>query len=156
MKSAIVAIILLHATFGLAVPHQKSSISRVATHSKSQYYEFHNSFWINLHLTLFHEANAKPVPQHVEQGGATPLEKNDLSEQELKVWNSAVECYRKNFGGRSLLFDDQMVNIGNALGDYDNAATLDARHLPADLSQALNSAAPVYRKTLVESASEKQ
>jgi hypothetical protein len=114
-------------------------------------FEFHSGFWLNLHHTLYREARLRrdsPSSPNISL-------LSGLSPAERRTWNSAVTFYMRNYAGKDLLYSLEMVLIKNQLGDFETCPDLagiqkkscDAG-LPAGLTQALDSAAPIYRAHL--------
>jgi hypothetical protein len=106
--------------------------------SQQALFEFHSVFWMNLHHFL--HALARP---------AAPLSATlpaSATAADRQQWAEALDHYRSQYGKRSLLFDDGMVRIREALGTAASGgslpeATLDSRH-----RSVLEAAAPIYRK----------
>ena len=97
-------------------------------------FDYHSGFWLNLHHVLYHEAGRKdPVPTA------------GLTDEQTRAWTAAVAAYREKFVKRDLLFDQEMIDVKDRLGDLEAAASLRDSGLPADLVAALEQAAPVYR-----------
>ncbi|HWZ99380.1 MAG TPA: hypothetical protein VN025_16600 [Candidatus Dormibacteraeota bacterium] len=113
-------------------------------------FEFHSGFWLNLHHTLYHQARAQRTP------GATSIPPmTNLSPAEQKAWDAAVGYYAEAYATKDLLFSLEMILIKNQLGDFETCddlsglkkRTCDAG-LPKRLTDALSTAAPVYRAHL--------
>lgn len=113
-------------------------------------FEFHSGFWLNLHHTLYRQARLGR-----SSAADAPPVMTGLSPAEQRVWDSAVSVYASNYGDKDLLFSLEMVLIKNQLEDFETCddlagikkKTCDAG-LPAKLTQALDSAAPIYRAHL--------
>ena len=113
-------------------------------------FEFHSGFWLNLHHVLYREARAAVS----SSSNASPI-MSGLSPAEQRVWDSAVSVYAADYANKDLLFSLEMILIKNQLEDFETCEdlaglkkkTCDAG-LPAKLTQALDSAAPVYRAHL--------
>lgn len=113
------------------------------------YFAFHNSFWMNLHQTLFHEANLhKMPPEKRARFDPSSLPDAPLSRGEREAWNTAVTYYAENLAGRSQVFDDDLIEISAALTASSDSADspLSSAGLSKEHIQVLNDAAPVYRK----------
>lgn len=113
------------------------------------YFGFHNSFWMNLHQTLFHEANLRKLPpEKLARFDPSSLPDAPLSGGERDAWNKAVTYYADKFAGRNQVFDDELINIGAALMASSDAA--DSPLVSAGLStehvRVLGAGAAVYRK----------
>jgi hypothetical protein len=114
-------------------------------------FEFHSGFWLNLHHTLYHDARLGRTLSSPPAGSAI----TGLSPAEQRTWDSAVSLYAGSYANKDLLFSLEMVLIKNQLGDFETCEdlaglkkkTCDAG-LPPKLTQALDSAAPIYRAHL--------
>jgi hypothetical protein len=114
-------------------------------------FEFHSGFWVNLHHTLYRQARLA----RSSSSPATAPVISGLSPAEQRVWDSAVAVYAADYAGKDLLFSLEMILIKNQLEDFETCEdlagfkrkTCDAG-LPARLTQALDSAAPIYRAHL--------
>src|SRR5215475_12854235 len=118
-------------------------------------FEFHSGFWLNLHHTLYRQARL----QRSSSAGANAVTAaagiNNLSPAEARAWNSALAFYTKTYADKDLTVSLEMILIKNQLGDFETCEdlagtkkrTCDAG-LPAQLTQTLESAAPVYRAHL--------
>ena len=110
-------------------------------------FDFHESFWLNLHHFLYALAQ-----DHAAKDGVRPktwplaIRAADadrvalFTPEERDVWQAALAYYKNNAIARDLLFDDGLVKVKTVLSSRDPAALEDA-----GLSQALEKAAPVYR-----------
>ena len=107
------------------------------------YYSFHNSFWINLHQSLFHEASLRAGSK--DGLGVMPLPAEAFSKGERETWEKAVAYYRENFTGRNQVGDERLVKINQALTGDDSPDWKPSR-LHAGLLKVLQDAAPVYRQ----------
>jgi hypothetical protein len=105
-------------------------------------FEFHSSFLMNLHSFLLDAAKHKGKLQ----SEAWQLAPTDA---EMKVLSEIVAFYQANYVTRDALFDESMIEIKIALSVADDSrqdvAGLD---LPADLSEQLRKAAPIYARCL--------
>jgi len=138
------------------------------TQSSSTYgplpvFELHSGFWINLHHTLYHEArqHIAPAPPDKNSKTSEPAPKNTpevkltLTAAEQKAWGDAVAYYAANYAGKDLLFSTELIQLKDQLGDFEDCDELSGRKrkfcdagLPAQLTQVLETAAPVYRAHL--------
>src|SRR5690242_6889029 len=111
---------------------------------KPKYFDFHNSFWLNLHHTLFYEASLQALtPEQQKHHGAVPLDSSMLTTQERTVWEKAVAFYGSRYKNRGLLFDDELVDLGNALSRQENAKKLKRTSaIPKEVFAVLKQAAP--------------
>jgi hypothetical protein len=99
---------------------------------------FRSSFWVNLHHFLRAEARRQGRGAELVQ----PLD--SLAAPEREVWTAALDAYRP-LAGRSLLFDQDLVRLHVALAGIDGEGELPPGLVGAELSRALNGAAPVFR-----------
>lgn len=96
-------------------------------------WELHNSFWMNLHQTLMHEATAR-----------TPRDLAALTQEQRDAWNAAVAAYRAAHGGRgNITFTEAMSVAQDELAQVADDAVNPSIHAP--LAAVLKQAAPVYR-----------
>ncbi len=116
-------------------------------------FEFHSSFWMNLHHFLYQQARwpdasstadatgeASTTPTHIQPVGA------DLTPAEAADWQFALDYYRAEFAGRDLLFSTDLVRIKNRLAELQNAPDLRQSGLRPELVAVLERAAAVYRR----------
>ena len=125
-------------------------------------FELHSGFWLNLHHRLYEEArqrrNADPssTPKSGKAGKPTlqigPDSKIVLSNSEQHAWDSAISYYAANYANKDLLFNTELLLLKNQLGDFETCEELSGAKkkscdagLPANLTQILEGAAPVYR-----------
>ncbi|WP_129792248.1 hypothetical protein [Sphingosinicella sp. CPCC 101087] len=116
--------------------------------SQAPEYVYRNDFWRNLHHTLYAFASVHPAAGRVRRLRLTPADiavRDALSGDEAAAWEEAVRWYATNFSGRNLLFDDEMVAIGDALSRSGDAQRLAAPQLPEELRGILMRAGPIYR-----------
>lgn len=113
-------------------------------------FEFHSGFWLNLHHTLYRQARQQRTT------GSSPIASlGNLSPTEQKAWDAAIAYYTQTYAAKDLLFSLDLVLIKNQLGDFETCddlagsrkRTCDAG-LPKRLTEALDSAAPIYRAHL--------
>jgi len=132
----------------LSIPANGQEVSSV---NPLPVFEFHSGFWLNLHHTLYREARLRrDSPTSADNSLIS-----GLNSGEKRIWESAVSYYAKNYAGKDLFFSLEMVLIKNQLGDFETCPdlagikrkTCDAG-LPDGLTQALDSAAPIYRAHL--------
>ena len=126
-------------------------------------FELHSGFWINLHHTLYYEARqrkaflsrdantTKPAPPTAK----SVLAGKSLTDTEQKAWDDAVAYYMLNYADKDLLFTTELIQLKDQLGDFEDCDELFGRKrkfcdagLPANLTQVLEAAAPVYRAHL--------
>lgn len=128
-------------------------------------FEFHSGFWLNLHHLLYYEAK-----QRGSKSPATAADKNSapankpkimrdaspaLTRSEQAAWDNAVAYYAANYADRDLLFNNDLVVLKNLLEDLEDCDDLAGTTkkicnagLSPNLTQVLDSAAPIYRAHL--------
>lgn len=113
-------------------------------------FEFHSGFWLNLHHTLYRQVRQQRTP-----GAPTAQVITNLSPAEQKAWDAAVAFYTESYAEKDLLFSLEMVLIKNQLGDFETCEDLAGMRkktcdagLPKRLTEALDTAAPIYRAHL--------
>jgi hypothetical protein len=104
-------------------------------------FEFHSGFWINLHHFLYEQALLR---KQVAAGVAAKA-KAELSAEQQKAWDAAVDYYAGALAKRDLLMDDGMVTINDRLAEAEGAADLSKSGLSAELIRVLEGVAPIYR-----------
>jgi hypothetical protein len=124
-------------------------------------FELHSGFWINLHHRLYEESRKRSAdPNGAPKSGKTgkptlqiaPESKIVLSGGEQHAWENAISYYAANYANKDLLFNTELVLLKNQLGDFETCEELSGAKkkscdagLPANLTQILEGAAPVYR-----------
>lgn len=141
----------------------RSAASTQANYTEAQLpvFELHSGFWINLHHTLYQEARQRRAATSRDAGATKPapfksvLAGKGLSDTEQKAWDDAVAFYAENYANKDLLFTTELIQLKDQLGDFEDCDELSGRKrkfcdagLPANLTQVLEAAAPVYRKYL--------
>ena len=96
-------------------------------------FELHNSFWMSLHQTLIADAS-----------GFAELDRSRLSEDESEIWAESVAAYASLRGGGSLYFSDAAITTSDTITQLADDASVFG--LDAPLAEALQKAAPIYRK----------
>lgn len=122
-------------------------------------FEFHSSFWVNLHHFLYEQARiegreptgrvgAETFAKEISSGVASAGGPDESSPD----WRAAVAYYSQKMKGRDLLFDAGMVLINNRLAEMENCPDLSGRSVVAcdsglspQMILALERAAPIYR-----------
>ena len=117
--------------------------------SGSAHFEFHSSFWINLHHFLYVAARAhlhtRDSRREAVAGVADELrELESLPAEERRAFESAVHVYQATLAQRDLLFDEGMRDLSTAIAQQESSLMLDAP-IDAKVAAALRTAAPVYR-----------
>lgn len=96
-------------------------------------WELHNSFWMNLHQTLMHDATSR-----------TPRDLSALPKEQQDAWTAAVAAYREAHGGRGdITFSRTMMIAQDELSQVADDAVDPG--IDQALAPALKQAAPVYR-----------
>ena len=125
-------------------------------------FELHSGFWINLHHRLYEEARQRRnadspgTPKSGKTGKPTlqiaPDSKIVFSSSEQHAWENAISYYAANYANKDLLFNTELLLLKNQLGDFETCDELSGAKkkscdagLPANLTQILEGAAPVYR-----------
>jgi hypothetical protein len=104
-------------------------------------FRFQDNFWVNLHHFVRAEARRRDFKAPLVMPASA------LSEAERTAWTSAVDAYAE-LANLSLIFDQRLVRINNALASQGEAATLPEGLVEPGVLAALNRAAPVYRAHL--------
>ena len=105
--------------------------------TESEHFEFHLSFWVNLHHTLMQ--NGKLI-------GTDREPKLDmLPSADQEKWRSAALFYKHNVPEDPL--DPKAIGFKSTIVTWDNPEQA-GNGLPTEMKQALVSAAPVYRSLL--------
>jgi hypothetical protein len=118
---------------------QESVTSSPAFLLTAEPFEFHSGFWINLHHFLY--SQVLPL-----QPGSRPSHLPAMSGSEQKIWDGAISFYREHIGKLDFVDDDQMRRIDSYLAKMENASTVSGEVIGDDVSTALTSAAPVYKR----------
>jgi hypothetical protein len=101
-------------------------------------FDLQSTFWMNLHHYL--HALARPAGALKE---AIPA---SADAEERQRWAEAVNHYKSQYGKRSLLFDDELVRIKQALIIAGSSDDLRDAALAPGHRAMLEAAAPIYRK----------
>jgi hypothetical protein len=112
-------------------------------------FDFHSGFWINLHHFLYRQAQLSELQkgQHnLDFTKADTDELQQLSVEELDLWNDALSYYKRFVVKRDLLFDDELIQTKDQLEDAETSLDLANAKIPVDLKAVLLNAARVYRK----------
>jgi pimeloyl-ACP methyl ester carboxylesterase len=115
--------------------------------SESTYpFEFHSGFWINLHHFLYEQALLrKRAANSGQTASIATTPKSQLSAEQQKLWDAALDYYTKTMIKRDLLLDSDMRTINDQLAESERASDLSKPGLSGDLIKILESVAPVYR-----------
>jgi hypothetical protein len=108
-----------------------------------------SNFWVNLHHFLYVTARARrgfdanrPVVTNV-LGDTVGL--GALRSLKRADWDAALDYYTRALAERDILFDSALVVVNVALSHATGTESLGAAGLDADLTRALERAAPAYR-----------
>lgn len=111
-----------------------------------------DEFWLNLHhfLYVLGRAQAKTGDANREAVADAPAEAErgvrTLSPEEQSAWSEAVTSYALGLSLKDAIREDPMPTVTAALTDVDDAPTLVGVAIDASVRQALERAAPAYRK----------
>src|SRR5579863_3485887 len=124
-------------------------------------FEFHSSFWVNLHHFLYHEARAREAsranPTATAKSTSPTLKKDPstvvaLTQAEQTAWDAAISYYMANLVHKDLLVNIDLILLKDQLGDFEDCAELTGRKvkfcdagLPGNIGTVLEAAAPAYR-----------
>jgi hypothetical protein len=109
----------------------------LASQNSQTTFDFHSSFWVNLHHTLYNQA-------FVQRVGRAP-DLSVLNPTEVAAWNEAVAYYGESVINHDFLESD-MGRINAALARAGNATSLGTPHeITKDLAAILEKVAPIYR-----------
>jgi len=147
----------------LASQHVEAGTQANYTETQLPVFELHSGFWINLHHTLYQEARQRKAATSRDAGttkstaaaAKSVLAGKGLTGSEQKAWDDAVAFYAENYADKDLLFTTELIQLKDQLGDFEDCDELSGRKrkfcdagLPANLTQVLEAAAPVYRRFL--------
>src|SRR6185369_9945685 len=100
-------------------------------------FEFHSSFWVNLHHVLYNQAAGRKDGRGPDFSG--------LSVGEAATWTAVLDYYGAQMATRELL-DPAMTHINQALAAAGGGELRSGgRAIPAELAGVLQKAAPIYR-----------
>jgi hypothetical protein len=125
---------------------QTSPDSRVKT--DQAIFDFHSSFWINLHHFLLPVARRRDQLKAKPQAApaATEAQAPTLTPEQQRAWDATLDYYTESgLIKRDLLFDEKMVTIKSRLVEMESSADLRKSNLEPELKAALERAAAVYR-----------
>ncbi|MFL6263580.1 MAG: hypothetical protein ACJ76Y_28125 [Thermoanaerobaculia bacterium] len=135
MRTRIIAIVLAVSSL-ISLPGHPLR----AAETQAQF-RFQDNFWVNLHHFVRAEARRRAF-------NAPPgMPASALSETEKTAWSLGVDAYA-DLAKLSLIFDERLVLINNALASQGETATLPEGLIEPGALAALNRAAPVYRAHL--------
>ena len=114
------------------------ALTTVASAQQQRLFDFHSSFWMNLHTYLHALARAgAPIVE--------PLP-DTASDEDRARWDAAVASYRERYGKRSLLFDKELVDMTWRIAAAESRPTLEGIDIDPATRAILESVAPVYRR----------
>lgn len=121
---------------------EKKDESRIE--APTDLFEFHSSFWLNLHHFLYqqalvHSGNIRAARTR----GEAPLIDRPLPDLD-RTWNAAVDYYVASMIKRDLLFDQGMVDINARLAQLERVPGANLSGFDPTLISKLRGAAPVY------------
>jgi len=143
---AAVAFLFGSATSGDALAQSTPGAGAGRTVETTEHYAFRSDPWMSLHHFLYQWACVED-PQRRCASRVDVTEKADTTEltrAERSAWNDALAAYRA-VQGRSLLFDDAMIEAKEALQRRDRSRDPAPASMPLGLGKALRQAMPVYR-----------
>jgi hypothetical protein len=112
-------------------------------------FELHSGFWINLHHTLYLQARQSRDDRGTPSGAGT---QGHRTPGERQAWEAAVAYYQANYADKDLLFNTELIQLKNQLGEFEGCNELSGAKvktcdagLPTQLTKVLESAATVYR-----------
>jgi len=125
-------------------------------------FEFHSSFWVNLHHFLYHEARARMAAKEANEAPAPKTDGPVLKQSgaagsawtpgQKKVWDDAIAYYISNYADKDLLVNIDLILLKNQIGDFEACTELTGKKqlrcdagLPGQIGPVLESAAPIYR-----------
>ncbi|HTX60083.1 MAG TPA: hypothetical protein VMH02_10460 [Verrucomicrobiae bacterium] len=115
-------------------------------------FRFQSSFWMNLHHTLYYQAQ---VLETVYGSGPSDLSAMDrdafadlrrAAALDQQRWYESLRIYRDHYAPLSFVFDETLLEADNALAIA--AGDSLAQAVPQPMRRALETAAPVYRTAL--------
>jgi hypothetical protein len=120
-----------------------------STASPTQHiFDFHSSFWVNLHHFLYLNALAEHPESARRPAVLSPDDQatlRALTPQERAAWDQAVAYYSHSIIQRDLLFDRDLAAMQFELEDEESSPDLADAQIPAELKAVLLKAAPIYR-----------
>ncbi|MCI0435952.1 MAG: hypothetical protein L0271_20285 [Gemmatimonadetes bacterium] len=133
---------------GITAAHAVDAMTATCAAGTESRFEFHSSFWLNLHNYLYKEA--KLARGIVDDGLAalgnleleTPAQRAPTAAEE-GIWTRAITTYGREMIDRPLR-DSAVIRVNNALARVTGQDPAEAGVEP-DVASALRQAAPVYR-----------
>jgi hypothetical protein len=119
--------------------------------TRSSMFELYQGMWMNLHHFLYQlgavneqAGNRGRVPHAAALDAAAKFA--SLSTSDQSVWESVVSTYRRLASPRDLLNDNKLISDALSMSRVPDDAALEQTVSP-ELRSALESAAPIYRRT---------
>jgi hypothetical protein len=109
-------------------------------------------FWLNLHQFLYvlgrHEAAMPDRTRRATVGAPADADRGiaSLSPDEQGGWRAAVTFYANGPSRRDAVFDEPLVNTGQALARVGRAPALTGATLDPPVAMTLEAVAPIYRR----------
>lgn len=113
---------------------------------------FAQPFWINLHHFLYVlgrvENKASDIQRRAVAGAKADQDAGlaSLNDDERRAWLAAVAAYAAGPAKQDMVFDKDLFSATQALAKLADDAAPRGGAIPAELSAALERAAPIYRK----------
>jgi hypothetical protein len=140
---------LLLVALTLLAPRAATASDQIDSYGPLPVFELHSGFWINLHHTLYLQARQSRDDRGVPSGTSAGTRR---TASERAAWDAAVNYYQANYADKDLLFNNELIELKNQLGDFEGCAELSGAKqktcdagLPPKLTKVLEGAAPVYR-----------
>jgi len=141
--------LLFVALLSLAARSSSSASQIDAQYGPLPVFELHSGFWINLHHTLYLQARQSRDDRGTPSGAGTQTHRTAAERQ---IWDAAVAYYQANYADKDLLFNTELIQLKNQLGEFEGCNELSGAKqktcdagLPPNLTKVLESAATVYR-----------
>lgn len=141
--------LILYALLATLLCGARSTIAATPQNLRTDLFEFHSGFWINLHHFLYRQSQLSEPRKGSHDLSLTKADTDELqqlSTEERRAWEDALSYYGRSVVQRDLLFDDELAETKNQLEDADASTDLVNVKLPAELRAVLLKAAPIYRK----------
>ena len=115
----------------------------------TEYFEFHNNYWINLHHFLYQKATGSQLKNLAEDGMSfIDIGENSvftsLTNNQIAILDKAVKYYSDNFAGKSLIRD--LGNLRVWLQERDLETTIIDTSFTKAYTDILNEVSPVYKE----------
>ena len=139
-------IVLLCVVFALAAP------ARAQRDRNARVFVFHAAdFWLNLHQFLYvlgrHEARLPDRTRRAMLGAPSDADRGlaSLSSEEQRVWRAAVTFYAAGPSQQDAVFDEPLINIGQALARAGGSSSLPRGSVDEPVAKTLDGVAAMYR-----------